>query len=75
MLTADQVLDNYFLEARCQLLEVAAMLDRYDRANTRDAVDHAHLQLIYRALERLADRKVGKNRVEQLLNLFTDSEP
>ena len=74
MLTADQVLNNYFLEARCQLLEVAAMLDRYDRANTSNAVDPDHLQRIYRALEKLADRNVGKNRAEQLLNLFTDPE-
>ena len=31
MLTAGEVVDTYFLEVRCALLELAATLDRYDR--------------------------------------------
>jgi hypothetical protein len=31
-MTSDQVLDRYFLETRCKILEIAASLDRVDRA-------------------------------------------
>jgi hypothetical protein len=31
-MTRQQVLDLYFLEARCKLIEVAAFLDRVDRS-------------------------------------------
>jgi len=36
MLTSDQVLSAYFLDTRCKLIEIAAMLDRFDRANARE---------------------------------------
>ncbi len=71
MLAADQVLDQYFLESRCQLIEIAAMLDRYDRAN---GDGDERLTLLYKALELLSERGAGDNRAEQLLNLFTDPE-
>ena len=35
MLTADKVLDHYYLDTRCMLIEIAALLDRYDRAVDR----------------------------------------
>jgi len=37
MLTAAQVAENYFLESRHMLLEVAAHFDRYDAARGREA--------------------------------------
>lgn len=37
-MTAKQVLDTYFLEARCKLIEVAATLDRVDRGAKRDDI-------------------------------------
>ena len=37
MLTPSKVLDLYFLEARCMLIEVAATLDRFDRAVDSDS--------------------------------------
>ena len=36
MLTPTQTLDEYSLEVRCKLLEIAAILDRYDRACGRE---------------------------------------
>lgn len=36
MMTRQQVLDLYFLEARCKLIEIAAFLDRADRAPGED---------------------------------------
>ena len=37
MLTAAQVAENYFLESRHMLLEVAAHFDRYDAAAARES--------------------------------------
>jgi hypothetical protein len=47
MLTAAQVAENYFLESRHMLLEVAAHFDRYDAARGREnaspgAASHAN---------------------------------
>ena len=38
MLTAGEVLGTYFLDIRCQLLEIGAMLDRLDRAAALPAI-------------------------------------
>jgi len=76
MLTAEQVLDTYFLDVRCMLLEIAATLDRRDAASQR-AADSAEdpdgrLEKLYQSLSLLADKRAGANRAEQLLNLFSD---
>ncbi len=71
MQTAEQVLDREFLETRCMLIEIGAMLDRYDRATGTKSEDQ-RLDLIYRALALLAKRPAEGNRSEQLLNLFTE---
>ena len=39
MLKPSQVLDNYYLDTRCMLIEIAATLDRYDRAVGQDVND------------------------------------
>lgn len=70
MQTALQVLDHEFLDTRCMLIEIAAMLDRYDRTGQGDAGD-PRIDLIYQALAVLANRDASANRSEQLLNLFT----
>lgn len=76
MLTAGQVLNNYFLETRCMLLELAATLDRYDRATQRDPADtpanDPRLENIYHSLTLLADTRTTPDRCERLLNLFSD---
>jgi hypothetical protein len=76
MLTAGQVLNNYFLETRCQLLELAATLDRYDRAVPRAPAGppppDPRLQKIYQSLTLLADGNTTPDRAERLLNLFSD---
>jgi hypothetical protein len=76
MLTAGQVLNNYFLETRCMLLELAATLDRYDRATQRDPAgtpaNDPRLERIYHSLALLADTRTTPDRCERLLNLFSD---
>jgi hypothetical protein len=76
MLTAPQVLDEYFLDARCMLLEIAATLDRYDaahqRAGSASEAGDPRLEKLYESLAILADRGAASNRAERLLNLFSD---
>jgi hypothetical protein len=76
MLTAEKVLDLYFLDTRCMLIEIAALLDRYDRAahDESDALPAGvdRLDRIYQALTLLAERDTTANRSERLLNLFSD---
>lgn len=76
MLNAGQVLDNYFLETRSMLLEIAATLDRYDRASSNDAeggmVMDSRLEKIYDSLAMLSQPQPRSDRSEALLNLFSD---
>jgi len=72
-LTAPELLEREFLETRCKLLEVAAALDRLDRAEGSVA-DDARREKLQRALAILA--KTDSNRAEQLQLLFSlDYEP
>lgn len=75
MLKANQVLGTYYLEARCMLLEIAATLDRYDRAATAEnhlSAPDERVHKLYAALNLLAQPSAQPNRSEQLLNLFSD---
>jgi hypothetical protein len=76
MLTAERVLDEYFLDNRCMLLEIGAMLDRYDAACRRDGRSPGdadpRLEKIYASLAILADRGAAADRAERLLTLFSD---
>jgi len=75
MLTPTQVLDTYYLEARRDLLEVAALLDRYDAAVEREgapADDEVKLTILRRALSQLADESPSSDRARVLLDLFSE---
>ena len=75
-MTAKQVLDEYFLDTRCMLLEIAATLDRHDAASARAPGEAGpgdpRLEKVYRSLAILVDENAGPNRAEQLLSLFSD---
>jgi len=76
MLSPEQVIQSEYLESRCALLEIAAMLDRYDIAVERTGADPApvkEIELLTEAFELLAKPSTSAssaNRAEQLLNLF-----
>ena len=79
MLTPKQVLDLNYLEVRCALIEIAASLDRFDRAvaasqEKSSKAEQAQIDQLYQALSLLAARNAAPNRSERLLNLFTDPE-
>ena len=66
-MTQQQVLDLYFLEARHQLVEIAAFLDRLERTGPADD---------FRATAFAEALKIlngpGKNKVQEVLLAFSD---
>ncbi|MCI0464822.1 MAG: hypothetical protein L0Z62_48480 [Gemmataceae bacterium] len=74
-LPAADALDRYFLEARCKLLDVAAILDRIDRGGAQ--LDDPRLAKVRQALAILHDTSAGESdRAEQLQQLFSlDYDP
>ena len=67
-MTAGEVLDREFLAARAKLIEVAAILDRIDRAEGDTAGD-ARLDQIGRSLHVLAGET--SDRAEQIQSIFS----
>jgi hypothetical protein len=71
-----EILDREFLETRCRILDVAAALDRIDRAPER----HGHppdprLAQIRRALEALSFPDAGRaETVQQIFSLEYDPD-
>mgnify|MGYP001601812535 FL=1 len=74
MLSPQKNLEAYYLEARRDLLEVASMLDRYDRSVEKEgqrAEDESRLNSLLEAMSFLSDMDYPKsNRTEQLLVHF-----
>jgi hypothetical protein len=66
-MTKQQVLDLYFLDARHKLVELAAFLDRVERA---DGKDDFRLNSFRTALGSLNGKK--KNRAKKVLLAFSD---
>lgn len=77
MLTAPKVLDEYYLEVRCKLLEIAAIMDRYDRGTesgepTIDVCEDRRMQRCRAALKMLTETHPQPNRAEQVALIFSD---
>ena len=62
-----QILDLYFLEARAKLIDIAAFLDRVERA---EGASDFRLTAFQHALEKLCG--AHGNRAEQILLEFSD---
>jgi hypothetical protein len=70
-MTAQAILDRVYLDVRCKLLDVAASLDRLDRAQGTEALaGDARLSEIARGIEILAQG--GDDRAERIQMLFSD---
>ncbi len=71
-----KVLDEYALEVRCKLIEIAAILDRYDRACAADPAgapkDDDRLRRFRESLEILNKPHEAPNRAEQVALVFSD---
>ncbi len=73
MLKAPEVLDTYFLDTRCMILEIAATLDRYERGGGSLAEDaDPRLARLREALRILSEPSTRPDRAERLLLLFSD---
>ena len=75
MQTPEQVLDAYYLDSRCMLIELAATLDRLDRAVQRHGgsfESDARVEALHESLRILADGDGPPDRAERILNRFSD---
>lgn len=71
--TAAELLDMFYLDARCNLLETAAFLDRLERVggeNTAISTD-PRMEKLKKAITILSDDE--KKKAERFLNLFSES--
>jgi hypothetical protein len=73
-LPATRALDHFFLEARCRLLDLAAILDRIGRgADSGAAQADPRVEKIRQALEVLRDPSGGRaERIQKLFSLDYD---
>jgi hypothetical protein len=69
-LDARELTDEYFIENRNRLLEIAAFLDRLDRADPGRAARDFRMQAFVRALGILASRE--SSYLEQIQLLLSD---
>ena len=64
-----KVLDLYFVDARSKLIDVAAFLDRVERA---EGEDDYRLRAFRKALSALAAEEASAGRAEKVLLAFSD---
>ena len=69
-LTQRQLIDEYFMEERVKVIDLAAFLDRLDRARELDADTDFRLRSIRDALAVLAGD--DGNRVQRVQMIFSD---
>jgi hypothetical protein len=73
---ATKALEQYFFEARCKLLDIAAILDRINRGQEAGEVtaDEPRIEKIRKALEVLHDQSGGRaERIQQIFSLDYDA--
>ena len=75
-LTAPKALEQFFLDARCRLLDLAAILDRIGRGDETDGIGaDPRLNRIRQALEILRDSEGGRaERIQKIFSLDYDPD-
>ena len=68
-LTKTEIVDRYFLEHRAKLLDIAAFLDRIDRASGGEQTDF-RIEALLECAKELHSAEVG--RTERMLLLLSD---
>ena len=74
-LPADKALEQFFFEARCKLLDIAAILDRINRGQEsgEESANDPRIEKIRTALEVLHDQSGGRaERIQQVFSLEYD---
>lgn len=69
-LTQRRLIDEYFMEHRTKVLDIAAFLDRLDRSIDRNAEDDFRMAAFRRTLEELCSEASG--RVERVQMILSD---
>jgi hypothetical protein len=71
---AAKTLDTFFLEARCRILDLAAILDRVQRGQgAADVAADPRVEKIRKAIEVLHDQSGGRaERIQQIFSLEYD---
>ena len=67
-LTGSEIVDEYFIENRTRLLEIAAFMDRLDRADTQHAAGDFRMQVFQEAVGALAIPGDRLMRIQMLLS-------
>ena len=67
-LTGPEIVDEYFIENRTRLLEIAAFLDRLDRADEQHAARDFRMQVFAEAVGALAGPGDRLTRIQLLLS-------
>ena len=68
--SSSRIVDLYFLEHRAKLIDIAAFLDRLERAADGDAPPAFRIEAFRRALAVLSDG--GPQRARRVLELLSD---
>jgi hypothetical protein len=71
-LTQQQIIDEYFIEHRTKILDIAAFLDRLDRASARDAENDFRTMAFHAALRILTGGPDRPNRLEAIQLILSD---
>ncbi|MGY8671757.1 MAG: hypothetical protein ACKVHO_04100 [Verrucomicrobiia bacterium] len=66
-MTREQVLDMYFMDARCKLIDIAAFLDRVERSEGRDDF---RIKSFRKAFDEVLGKK--KNKAKRVLLSLSD---
>lgn len=69
-MTQQELVDTYFMEQRAKIIDIAAYLDRLDRATEQNANDDFRMVALRKALHELTS--TGTGRVERALMAFSD---
>ncbi|CAN5601336.1 hypothetical protein BH24DEI1_BH24DEI1_09810 [soil metagenome] len=71
-LTQRKLVDDFFIEHRTKVLDLAAYLDRMDRSVSKDAEDDFRVLALRRALNTLSEAEPG--RVKRIQMLLSDQD-
>jgi len=73
-LTSQQVVDLYFMEHRAKLLDIAAFLDRLERAGGGEGLQDVRVRALYKAIPLLTDAASlsQADRVKRVQELLSD---
>jgi len=71
-MTERELVEEYFIEHRTKILDIAAFLDRFDRAAASDADDDFRMVAFRKALQALVTTGGAETRMREVQMLLSD---